>query len=126
MAVVVLGVVSLAESLWGVTQPDALRSAVRRVLDESPDRNPALGLFFLALGAVLWLFLSPDATLADYILLLYSWLFVGGGLVNFRAGALRHLMEVLLLRRSLRFVRLFYAAEFLWACALLAVGLAGR
>lgn len=124
MAVAVLGMLSLAESIWGLAAPRAVQQMMQRVLEESPRQNPAMGSFFLVLACVLWFFLSPEQRLADYVLVLYSWLLVGGGLLSFQPHGIRNVMELFLIRRQPSTVRLLYATEFAWAIAILYV--AGR
>ncbi len=125
IAVAILGTLSLMESLWGMTNPRGVQKLTQSIVDESPPRSVGVGLFFLALACGLWLLISAEQRLADYILILYSWLLVGGGLLNLNEGAMQRALEWLLLRRSPGTIRLLYLGECLWALAILFVAVRG-
>lgn len=125
IAVAILGTLSLLESLWGLTNPRGLQKISRGIVDESPSRSPGVGIFFLGLACGLWLMVSAEQRLADYILIVYSWLLVGGGLLNLNEGGMKRAIEWLILRRQPGTIRLLYAVECAWAIAILLVALRG-
>lgn len=125
IALVIVGLVGLAESTWGITSPGKLKAAVRTVAADAPQRNVGLGVFFAALAGVLWFLISPDRRVSDYALLILSWIFAGGALVNFLTGGFQRLVAVLVLDRPVWFIRVFYGVEFLAASFLILVAVFG-
>jgi len=123
VALAVLGVVSFAEALWGITSPKLLQEAVRRAVKEIPERNPGVGLFFGLLAGALWLLMSPEQRLSDWMLVVLSWVFAGGAYINFKRGGFELLTRTLILDRHPSTVRLMYTCEMLLALAMLYVAL---
>ena len=118
IALLIAGVVGLAESTWGLTSPEKVREAVRRVVGLTPERSIGMGLFFATLAVALWLLMSPDKTPSDWALMLLSWILAGGAYVNFRQRGFHDLVGFLILNRSTGGIRLLYAVEFILALTL--------
>ena len=125
ITLIIIGIVGTAESTWGMSSPDKLKAAVTEAVKEAPERNPGLGLFFAGLAGILWYVMSPDKNLSDWALLTMCWIFAGGALVNFKQHGFRDLVDFLVLRRSARHIRTFYACEFCLACVLIGIGVFG-
>jgi hypothetical protein len=125
IALIVIGIVGTAESTWGMSAPDRLKASVRDVVKEAPERNPWLGLFFVGLAGILWTLMSPGKQVSDWALLILCWIFAGGALVNFKQHGFRDLVDFLILRRSARHIRIFYACEFCLSCVLIGIGVLG-
>lgn len=106
IALIIVGTVGLAESTWGISAPLRLKAAVEKVVDQAPTRNPILAGFFLAVSIGLWLLMSPDRRPSDWALLVTSWIFAGGALVNLKADGVQDLIEWMILRRSAAAIRL--------------------
>jgi hypothetical protein len=126
IALIVVGLVGLAESSWGITAPAKLKTAVRAAVEDAPPRNLGLGCLFGGLAALLWILMSPDHRVSDYALLLLSWVFAGGSLVNFLPGGFHRLVNLLILERPAGFIRAFYAGEFVVAVFLILVAVFGQ
>ena len=114
----VAGIMGLVESAWGLTSPEKLREAVRRVAEQTPERNVVMGLVFGSIAVVLWLLMSPDKRPSDWALMLLSWILAGGAYVNFRHRGFHNLVGFLILNRSTGEIRLLYAVEFILALTL--------
>jgi hypothetical protein len=125
IAVILFGIVAIAESTWGLSAPERLRAAVKAAFADAPDRNPAVGAFFAALAIGLWLLMSPDQTACDYAVLVLSWIFAGGAIANFKDRGFHTVINFLILRRSTRGIRILYACEFAAACLLIWLGVSG-
>ena len=118
IALLIAAVLGLVESTWGLTSPEKLREAVRRVAEQTPDRNPGMGIFFAGVAVILWLLMSPDKRPSDWALMLLSWVLAGGAYVNFRSRGFHDLVGILILNRSTGGIRLLYAVEFILALTL--------
>lgn len=123
IVLLILGTISFAEALWGISAPTRVQDAVRRAVTEIPARNPGVGTFFSLLAAALWLLLSPEKRLSDWILVVLSWMFAGGAYVNFKAGAFQRMARILILDRHPMTLRLMYFCEMILALGLISVGL---
>ena len=122
IALIIVGTVGLAESTWGICAPLKLKAAVEKVVDQAPTRNIFLAGFFLAASIGFWLLMSPDHRPSDWALLVMSWIFAGGTLVNLKANGVQDLIEWMILRRSAVTIRLIYVLEFALACLVLGIG----
>ena len=122
IALIIVGTVGLAESTWGICAPLKLKAAVEKVVDQAPMRNVLLAGFFLAVSVGFWLLMSPDRLPSDWALLVMSWIFAGGTLVNLKANGVQDMIEWLILRRSATTIRLIYLLEFALASLVLGIG----
>ena len=122
IALIVVGVIGLAESTWGISSPGRLKAAVESVAREAPPRNAGLAVFFTGVAAVLWALMSPDRRPSDWALLAVSWVFAGGALVNLKTGGFQQLVGFLILRRSPGAIRAIYSVEFCLATVLIWIG----
>ncbi len=125
VALIIVGILGLAESTWGISSPAKLKVAVEKIVEGAPERNPLLGLFFAGVAVVFWILMGPDKNPADFALLLLCWLTVGGAMVNFKANGFQQLAGFLILRRSPLAIRLIYIVEFALASVLIGLGLTG-
>ena len=122
IALIVIGIIGLAESTWGISSPGQLKAAVDKVAQDAPERSTSLALFFAGLAVVLWLLMSPDRHPSDWALLLVSWILAGGALVNLKRNGFHQLIGFLVLRRSPGAIRSMYLVEFCIAVGLIWLG----
>jgi hypothetical protein len=124
-ALIIVGLVGIAESMWGISSPDKLKKAVEQVVREAPPRNMGMALFFAMLTAVFWVLMVPDRPISGWALLFMSWIFSGGAFVNLKSGGFQQMVEFLILRRSTGAIRTIYSAELLACGGMIGIALAG-
>lgn len=125
IALVFAGMVGLAESMWGISSPEKLKTAVEKAVEDAPERNPGLGMFFAGVAVVFWILMGPDKNLADYALLVLCWILAGGAMANFKANGFQQLAGILILRRSPLAIRMIYLVEFALASTFIGIGFMG-
>jgi hypothetical protein len=125
LALILTGIVGLAESTWGISSPEKLKIAVEKAVEGAPERNPGLGLFFVSVAVVFWILMGPDKNPSDYALLVLCWILAGGAMANFKANGFQQLAGFLILRRSPTAIRLLYVVELALAATLICIGLMG-
>ena len=122
IAVIVIGMLSLAEATLGVFAPRYLKKMIGEVAPELPPRSMGIGILFAGATAGLWFLITAERRAVDLALMLISWLFAGVALAGFYPNGFRWLMETLIVRRSPAAIRAFYACEALIAITLLHLG----
>lgn len=120
-ALLILGVLGLAESVWGMTAPSKVKALAAWFTSPRPR---GLGLLLGAVAALLVVLVLIGQPLAHWALLAVATLFAWVATLCFRPDGFRHLLQVWLVNRADLSVRLIYAAEFAVAMLLLWLALA--
>ena len=120
-----ISLISLLESLWGMTSPVSLKKSVMNLLAETPPAASRWGWGFTVATLALWGVAMTGRLWAHRALFLIGVLFMILALLSFRPGFIERLLSFWIIHRSYRSIRLLYAAEFLVAAGLMTLAWSG-
>lgn len=125
MALLVIALAMLGESVWGVVQPESMRRRIQSMLEESGIGEYALHRFFWTFAALLWALAWTGQELAHRTLFVLGVICMAAGFWGQHPGAINRWYSVVLGNRSAWTIRLIYLGEITVAAALLFIVFAG-
>lgn len=104
----VLGIIVLAKSIWGLAAPSSVKRVSSWWGGVARHVNTLIGCVCVLAGVALWTVVLFDQPLTNWLLVIFGTLYVWAGTVYFRPSAFQKLLNVMILDRKPAAIRALF------------------